>query len=239
MASGKLVALETSWSTGSVALFDHGAEVAGQSIGEGMRHGRDLVPVLGHLVREAGWRPAEIAAVAVSIGPGSFTGLRIAVTVARMLAWQNGAAMLAVPTLQSIALRAVPLAEKGGNSEIAVVSDALRGGVYAARFALPAEAGGVPEYMAGETVGPAEEIAEALPPDCLITGDGLKRFGALFGGWVHVPADLWQADASTVGRLGCWMLDRGRQIEAAKLEPLYVRRPSPEEVWQRRQRGGR
>lgn len=240
MDQPRLLALETSWSTGSVALFTQGRLLSERSISEGMRHGRDLVPVVSELVDAAGLSPQDINAVAVSAGPGSFTGLRIAATVARMLAWQNSAATVAVPTLQAIAAQAAELARRGGNSEIVAVGDALRGGIYAARFAVPAEGvAGPPQYIATETVGPAEEIAEAIAEDSLITGDGLKRFAALFGRYVHAPADIWHPTAAMTGEIGLWMLKEGRGTDPAKLEPLYVRQPAPEEVWQRRQRGGR
>ena len=240
-----------------MALWSHGRLLAELPIGEGMRHGRDLVPAVRDIIAAAGWTPQDISAIAVSAGPGSFTGLRIAATVARMMAWQNNAATLAVPTLQAMARQALPLAVRGGNSEIVVISDALRGGIYAARFAPAADnadatdraddagpaglAGlaGPPAYIATETVGPAEEIADALPPDCLITGDGLKRFATLFSRWVQTPADLWHPTAAAIAEIGGWMLAKGRQVEPEKLEPIYVRRPSPEEVWQRRERGGR
>ena len=228
----KLIALETSGRIGSLALADDGRAVAEAEITTGMRHGRDLLPALDEATRQAGWQAEDIGLVAVSIGPGSFTGLRIAVMFARTFCWRTGARTLAVPTLRVIADGAPADAR-----EVAVITDAQRGGVYWSRYTRAAD--GALVRASAEAVAPPEEVAGQLPPGALLMGDGLKRYGPLLAGRPQADESLWQPRAATVARLGWAIHLRGEHTPAELLEPLYVRRPAPEEVLERRRRGGR
>ncbi|MCX6034586.1 MAG: tRNA (adenosine(37)-N6)-threonylcarbamoyltransferase complex dimerization subunit type 1 TsaB, partial [Chloroflexi bacterium] len=103
-----ILALETSGARGGIALAD-GADLLEETVlEEGMRHGRDLVPAAKAACERAGWNPRSIGLVAVSIGPGSFTGIRIAVTLAKVMAFDTGAKVVAVPSLRVMAENAPP-----------------------------------------------------------------------------------------------------------------------------------
>src|SRR5688500_8632212 len=93
------LALETSGRTGSVALAVDGVVVAEEQFAHGLKHAAGIVPMVDRLCRGRGWTPGEIEAVYVSAGPGSFTGLRVGVTVAKTLAFATGAKVVAVPTV--------------------------------------------------------------------------------------------------------------------------------------------
>ena len=86
----KILAIETSGHTMSVALAENNALVAELFWHDGMKHAERLVSSIAGLLREAGWQPAELARIAVSTGPGSFTGVRIGVTCARTMAQTLG-----------------------------------------------------------------------------------------------------------------------------------------------------
>src|SRR5712671_4542595 len=93
MKDEKIIAIETSSRVGSVALAEGPRLVAERTFETqtepataDLRHGRELIPTLSALCREQGWRPSDISQCHVSIGPGSFTGLRVAVTFARTAA---------------------------------------------------------------------------------------------------------------------------------------------------------
>src|SRR4051794_10050591 len=85
-AALRILALETSGRAGSVAIGEARAVIDQQSLSSTARHAADLLPAIDMLMRRHGWQPRELAQCYVSIGPGSFTGLRVAVTFARHLA---------------------------------------------------------------------------------------------------------------------------------------------------------
>lgn len=230
--SRRLLAVETSSKVGRLALADAGRVVAEREITAGMRHGRELLPAIDEALRACGWSPRELALLAVSIGPGSFTGLRIAVMFARTLAWQTRVRVVAVPTLRVIAENA-PAEEQ----EVAIVCDAQRGGVYWAVYHRGD--GGTLTAANDEAVGPPDEVAARLSPRAFLIGSGLARYGDLFGDRRRAAEPLWWPRAAVVAELGWAMHLDGRHTAAELLEPRYVRRPAPEEVWERRQRGGR
>jgi tRNA threonylcarbamoyladenosine biosynthesis protein TsaB len=197
-----------------------------------MLHGRDLLPAIQHAVAEAGWQPADLGLLALSIGPGSFTGLRISVMFARTLASQTGVLVTAVPTLRLIA-EAAPPTER----DIVVITNAQRGGVYWARYTRSAD--GTLSCTRNETVVPPEETAAMLPKEVFAMGDGLEAYGTVFAGLRQGDPSLWRPRASRLAVLGWAAHLRGEHVKPEVLEPLYVRRPAPEEVAERQKRGGR
>ena len=103
-----------------------------QSFAEVGRHAVDFLPAVDAMCRAHGVTPADIGQVFVSAGPGSFTGLRIGITAARMIALAVGARLVGVPTLEVIAQNAADQAEPPGR--VVVMIDAKRNRVYAATF---------------------------------------------------------------------------------------------------------
>ncbi|MBN2581567.1 MAG: tRNA (adenosine(37)-N6)-threonylcarbamoyltransferase complex dimerization subunit type 1 TsaB [Planctomycetes bacterium] len=227
-----LLALETSGRIGGIALARDGHLLAERTMTEGMRHGRQMLPLVAETVAEVGWSPGDIDVLALSIGPGSFTGLRISVTFARTLASQQPLSIVAVPTLEVIASNA-PAAER----TIGVVCYAQRDGVYWAAYRRLDD--GTLERTMVEEVGPPAEAAERLPQDTWLIGDGLGRCAESFAGRRQADESLWTPRAAVVAMLGERLHLAGRHVAAELLEPLYVRRPAPVEVAERRRRGGR
>lgn len=228
----RLIAVETSTRIGRIALAENGCVVDEREITAGMHHGRQLTPMVDDAVRGAGWSPETIALVAVSIGPGSFTGLRIAVMFARTVAWRTGAGLVAVPTLGAVAANAPT-----GPGEVAAVTDAQRGGLYWAVYNRAGD--GTLRQTGAEAVGPPEEVAAEVPTGAYVVGDGLGRYGPLFAGHPCAEERLWWPRASVVAELAWAMHLRGNHAPPEHMEPLYVRRPAPEEVRERHRRGGR
>jgi len=100
MSATVTLAIETSQRLGSVALRDCGGVLHVEALAETARHDDDLLPAIDRLVRGAGLRPADLrgGVVGVSIGPGGFTGLRIAISTARMFAETLGVRIVSVPS---------------------------------------------------------------------------------------------------------------------------------------------
>src|SRR5712692_7322562 len=119
----RLLALETATSLGSVALLDDGVVVSEHSDRVPRQHLEWLVPAIAGVLTAAGWTPADVDAVAVSTGPGSFTSLRIGIATAAMWARSRAIPAVGVPTLDVLP----PGSPTTGL--IGAILDVLRGGV--------------------------------------------------------------------------------------------------------------
>jgi tRNA threonylcarbamoyladenosine biosynthesis protein TsaB len=160
-----------------------------------------------------------VEAFAVSIGPGSFTGLRIGLATLKGLAFGSSRRSVAVPTLEALAQPA-----RGAGPVVALL-DARRGELYAAGFD---GAAAVPEG-----VYTPEALARLLPPRCTLVGEGAQLFGtalrALRGpGVALAPGSLALPRARHVGALAARVLAAGGGGDAAELAPRYLRRAEAE-----------
>ncbi len=123
------IAIETSSRIGSVALVHGDSVIAEQTFAHGLQHAAEMLPQLDRLCRAQGWSPRDLTELFLSIGPGSFTGLRIAVAMAKSLALATGVKLVAVPSLRVLVENAPPSA-----THAVAALDAKRGQVYAATF---------------------------------------------------------------------------------------------------------
>ena len=110
----RILALETTDKTGSVAAIDDDNLLAELMLDHTQRSAQSLAPAMQRLLKQVGWLPADVQLVAVSVGPGSFTGLRVGVTTAKVFAYAVGAEVLGIDTLEAIAgncVRGTPSSE--------------------------------------------------------------------------------------------------------------------------------
>ena len=98
----RLLALETTDLTGSVALFEQGKVLAVRFLDPEQRSAQSLAPAIQSILREFSWKPSDVDVVATTVGPGSFTGLRVGVAAAKMFAWSVGARIVGVDTLDAV-----------------------------------------------------------------------------------------------------------------------------------------
>jgi tRNA threonylcarbamoyladenosine biosynthesis protein TsaB len=188
------------------------------------RHGRGLVPGVRDLLRTAGLALQDLDGIAVGLGPGSFTGLRVGVMAAKMLAYAATRPVLGLDSLEILARGAAPDA-----SRIAVAVDAQRGDLFTADFHR--ERPGTPLLRDGpDRLESARDWLARLAPGTLLLGPGLERLKA------QIPAGLEGAGAECNTPLGAslaglaqesWLL--GRRSDLWKLEPVYVRPSAAEE----------
>ncbi len=226
------LAIETSGPLGSIALVD-GANVLGEEALElGRQHGQSLIPAIGRILEQAGKTPRDLALLAVSVGPGSFTGLRVGVVCAKTLAYATGCRLAAVDTLQAIAGNSPPEV-----STVEVVCDAHRGDLFVGRYnRVSAEAW---EPAAPIEVVNAERWRELLPPDGVVTGPALEKLAPLMASRCRiVPAELWVPQATWIARLGRQAVESGNVSDLWSVEPVYLRRSSAELQWERLHPGG-
>lgn len=129
----RLLLFETATSVCSVATAENGNRIALQTTNEGYRHAENLLVMAGKVLEESGWTLAETDGLAVSAGPGSYTGLRIAVSAAKGICYALGKPLIAVPTLAVLAegfRRLYP----GFEGTLCPMIDARRMEVYTALF---------------------------------------------------------------------------------------------------------
>jgi tRNA threonylcarbamoyladenosine biosynthesis protein TsaB len=227
----RALALETSGRTGSVALARNGEVASEEQYPHGLKHAAGIVPIIDRMCRARGWAPRDIDEIYVSVGPGSFTGLRVGVTVAKTLAFATGAKIVAVPTAE-VLVRNAP----GGWENAVIVLDAKREQVYAAVFAN--EAGRPVVREPAHLAGLAEVLSRAGRPVHLI-GEGIpyhaKSIPGDDPGVIVTAPELWQARAGAVVEVGYDLARQGQFTDPDRLTPIYIRRPEAEEKFSQKQ----
>lgn len=227
----RVLALETSGRVGSVAVARDGAVVAEEQFSHGLKHAAGIVPILDRLCRALGWTPRDVEEIHVSVGPGSFTGLRVGVTVAKTLAFATGARVVAVPTAEVLARNAPP-----GWRNLVIVLDAKRDQIFTATFA---NVGGRPVPTEPARLDALAAVLSRVPRPVHLLGEGIPYHTKFIPtddpGVIVTPEELWQARAGAVVELGAEQARRGDYADVDKLAPIYVRRPEAEEKWQARQ----
>ena len=103
MNATRIIHIETATTTCSVAAGENGVLVAVRSVHDGYKHAENLLRLVEEVMQEAGWKNDELSAIAVSAGPGSYTGLRIGVSTAKGLCYALDIPLIAVSTLYSLA----------------------------------------------------------------------------------------------------------------------------------------
>src|SRR4051812_16307448 len=229
-----ILAFDTSGFAGSVALLD-GPEVLREgALPAERRSAQTLAPAIDRLLKEAGVQPREVRLVATTIGPGSFTGLRVGVTTAKTFAYAVGAEVLGVSTLEAIAA-GVPVDLLGdGEREVNAVLDAQRKELFVGRFRMkPGAAEGELPRMTridADQIVPIASWLERVRDGVIVTGSGLTKIEQqLPVSAVAAPRTRWEARASVVGRIAWRDYEAGRREDLWKLAPVYLRPSYAEE----------
>lgn len=220
------IAVETSGRVGSIALVDDGRVVVEEQFPHGLQHAALVIPIIDRLTRARGWRPEEIDELYLSIGPGSFTGLRIGVTLAKTMALATRVKVVAVPSVRVLAENAPQDAR-----HLTIVLDAKRDQIFTARFARgPTEEWAVTEPAHLDSL---PEMLRRAPRPVHLLGEGIpyhrKFIPADDPGVVVTPEETWRARASAVAQIGQEMSAAGEFADPFSLTPIYIRRPEAEE----------
>lgn len=203
-----LLALDTSTSAITVALHDGARVLAEATTLDARAHGERLAPGIREVLEAAGATPGELTHVVCGLGPGPFTGLRVGIVTARVLALVTGAALHGVCSLDA-------LAAAGPEGEVLVATDARRKEVYWARYAV--SPGSVRALGAPAVTKPAELAPQvrALPT--------VGRGPVLYPGLFPAPVGVLDVSAAALADLAVARLAAGEAL--ADREPLYLRRP--------------
>ncbi len=130
----KILALETTDAQGSVALCVGGEILTSRRLETERRSAQTLAPTIQETLAEFGWVPQDVDAVAVAVGPGSFTGLRVGVATAKMFAWAVGVKIVGVDALEAIASEIGRLPNGEASGTVSVGIDAQRGDAAVRRY---------------------------------------------------------------------------------------------------------
>jgi tRNA threonylcarbamoyladenosine biosynthesis protein TsaB len=231
------LAFDTSGPTARVALIDAAGEPIQADERVSDRHSGTLLPICHDLISRAGLTVAGLSAVACGSGPGSFTGLRVGLAVAKGMALACDLPLLLVPSLTALAL---DLAEVPGTQLLAPSIDAGKGEIYIQLFRRPSNAmTNVPEPLTPELRTTAAQFVEQLrsqlyaplPTDehaILLGGTGADRHRAT---WINllgtaaVMPDFPGPSARAIGRLALPRLARGERDDLDAAVPVYGRPP--------------
>lgn len=238
----RILALETATSACSVAVVDGGNVLAEVTLQVPRAHSTRLMPLIAQMITESGVARADLDGVAVGVGPGSFTGLRIGLATAKGLAWALGKPCVGVSTLRAMAY--------GTGAQIGLVVpmlDAKRGevftGVYAAGSQDPATWAEVvpPSHLhvtqLAETLRSLREGLRHSWQFVTVCGDVAARYiGDLGLGEVArlAPAGAMLSRAWAVAEIGRGELARGQGIDPDQLMPIYLRKSEAESLWEAR-----
>ena len=191
------------------------------------------MPQIEKLFALGGVSPQEVEVVAVSIGPGSFTGLRIGLTTAKTLAYAWKKPIVGVPTLEALAYGC-----PAGNGWVSAMLDAQKGRVYQALYQW--RRGLLIEVVPVRIVSAEQAFQEmaALMEPVLVVGESVREHAGLAessGGKIFMaPEHAVMPRAAAVAFLGLRKWQAGLAVAATELNPLYVRRPEAEELWEKR-----
>jgi tRNA threonylcarbamoyladenosine biosynthesis protein TsaB len=218
----RVLAVETSSLAGGVALLDDERLIAEYVLDVSVTHSERLMAAVDQVLGDARWTPRMLDALAVAVGPGSFTGLRIAVGTVKGLALALGVPIAAVPTLDAMAA-ALPWVAL----PVCPVLDARKGEVYASLYRWDGE--GMRREWDYLALAP-DALAARLREPVILLGDGAAAVRSPHARAVPSPRRV--PSPACVGALGLHRLRRGDTVAAAALEPIYLR-PSEAELKRR------
>lgn len=229
----KVLAIDTSNQPLLVALAENGQIVSSFKTNKPKNHSVDLLPAVQNLLKEAGWSLQDLDQIAVAKGPGSFTGLRIGLTVGKVLADTLDKPLLAISSLQSLA-RQIQLVEKPKTVVLALF-DARNDNVFAGAYLgeqVVLEDG---HYPIDEVLPLIAQVNEPV----VVVGDGSHFEDALQEALGSMPLTILDAEQSLPNGTG--LIDLAPETkpvqDVANLTPAYLRKTQAELNWEKAHQG--
>lgn len=221
-----VLGIDTATPIASVGLIRDGSVLAEQSRATAASHAENLLPLIQHVLDHSQVSLSEVEGIGVTIGPGAFSGLRIALGTVKGFAYALSQRVAGVSTLLTLA-HAVP----DWTGRLCVVLDARKRAVYTAFFAR--DAGGQIIRLTEDVVLSPEELTNRVFAPCLFVGDGVERYGAVIREncgphTAFIPLTAVPSRGSTVARLAWARFKQGDHDDVAQLIPHYIRRSDAE-----------
>jgi tRNA threonylcarbamoyladenosine biosynthesis protein TsaB len=226
----KVLGIDTSTSCGAVGLIDDGEVLSDYLLNIPVTHSERLLGAIEFVLREARCSIRAVDGWAISLGPGSFTGLRIGVSTVKGLAFATGKPVVGVSTLDVLASQVSPTP-----SLICPILDARRKEVYSAfyRYGGGNFLGRQSDYQALRP----EELVKKINEQTIFLGDGVKTYRdfllhSLPSLAIFPVAPVNVPHGSMVAKLGLELLDKGKHLNLSTFSPIYIRPSEAEMKWQ-------
>ena len=220
----RCVLIETSGRVGCVALAEGNRLLEVRKLDEARRHARDLAPTLAELLRKHSWQPRDVAAVLISRGPGSYTGLRVGIMSAKAFAYATGCKLIAPGTFPLVA-RQFP----GNADQVEVIVDAQQGKIYHQLFARSSRE----EPFAAVTelvIVHSKDWLQQRQTSTAVSGSALRLFEErLPAGTERALKEFWDPLPESLLAVGLERYRAGPSDDIWSLEPVYLRPSSAEE----------
>jgi tRNA threonylcarbamoyladenosine biosynthesis protein TsaB len=218
-----ILAIETTDKAGSVALLN-GPETLGEiELDPAQRSAQSLAPGIAALLSQTNRKPGEVELVAVADGPGSFTGLRVGVTTAKLFAYSVGAEVLGIDALEAIARQS-----QVDTPFLWAVMDAQRNELFAAKFSRGPDGVWVQQQETG--IVPNAVWLANLGSETAVSGPGLTKLHDRLPAEVpRIDSAHWAPRAATIGQIAHERFAAGARQDVFQLIPRYFRRSAAEE----------
>ncbi|HKA53331.1 MAG TPA: tRNA (adenosine(37)-N6)-threonylcarbamoyltransferase complex dimerization subunit type 1 TsaB [Candidatus Binatia bacterium] len=221
-----VLGIDTATTIASVGLVRDGEALGEESCPARANHTETLLPLIGRLLVRCETALGDVRGIGVSLGPGSFTGLRIALSAVKGLAYALDQRVVGVSTLEALAHTVTD-----GQGHICPILDARKGEVYAALFRRARH--GSLERLTPDQVCTPGALLDRLPAPCLFLGDAVERYGDLIrersGPAARLlPFTTYHPRGAVVARMAWERLSRGESDDLSTLVPRYVRKPDAE-----------
>ncbi len=218
----KILGIETSTFSGSVSLSDDDTLLCEYVFNTGPRHNEVLVPTIKRLLSDCGLEKNDLEAVCVSVGPGSFTSLRIGVSTAKAICYSLGADLAGVPSLEILASNALWCGD-----DVCALTDAGRGEVFFSFYNSESR------EMAPAQIATPESVCAGVRKKTVFVGSGALLHADLIRDSVGEAAVLLPANLNTPRAAGCALLGKKKILSGQKddpytLTPFYLRRSAAE-----------
>lgn len=224
------IAIETSSRKGAVALGRGNQLLATAELGSTGRHAAALLPALDELFKAHSLTPADIDEIYISVGPGSFTGLRVGITAARTLGQMiPDAKIVAVPTELAIAQN---VADRDWEN-LGVILAAKHESVYASLISRD-KSGDL--AISGEPgVYPLLDAIANFPAGTVLTGEGIGFCETeLPADFKQIESDCWYPEVASVWTVGNKLAAEGKFTPYSEVLPVYSRKPEAIRLWEKR-----
>jgi len=222
-----VLGIDSSTQVNTVALLRDGQLLCEAVLNTSRNHSQRLMPMIDMLLKEAGMAVENIDGIAVSSGPGSFTGLRIGMTTGKALAWSLNKPLVGIPSLDGVAFNA-----QGVTGVICPILNARRNQVYTALYKMDGgELNRISDYMAVEPIELIKQLQSHK--QVILLGDGVEEFNSIFaenlGDRLVVLSSANRLPrACHIAYLGWKRLLKGEVDDVVGLAPLYVRNADAE-----------
>lgn len=214
----KILSFDTATMETTCAVVEDGKVLAASSINSRLSHSETLIAMIEEMLSSLGMEMKDLDMIAVGVGPGSFTGLRISVVLAKIFAKTLDIPVVGVSTLAALARQ---VAESG---VVAPVFDARRKRVYTAQFK---KEGDVLTRLTKDDAVPVEELIDSLPEGAIIIGEGLSAYGERFKAsdknFFYYPLSLSQVRAAFIAEEALVQYEKDGASNPYELEPNYLR----------------